>query len=536
MRIHAFKYIFSLVFIILISSCAQRGRPDGGPVDKDPPKVVSSNPENYSTNFNKKEIIINFNEYVKLDNPRQQIIFSPPIEPRPTIYPLGPASRYVRMDIPKDSLIDNETYTINFGTSIEDNNEGNKLPYFKYVFSTGTYVDSLQVEGNVFDAFQRTSDQKITVMLYPLDSTYSDSVVYKQSPRYISYVRDSTSLFNLENLKAGNYKMVALVDKNNNYRFDPAQDKIGFVEDTVKIPTNQLYDLLVFKEVLDFEGFRPKQVSKHHFEFGYQGRLEDYKIDLLSEKTEDFEAKYFKDEKKDTIHYWYKPYLERDSLLFAFSNQGRTDTLEIRPKQIEMDSLKLSEVKLNTNKLLGDFKLKANTPISSFEKDSIRLMTRDSLMVDFELSIDTIYNHLVFKFPKEEKTAYLIDLYPGAVTDFFETSNDSLNYSYTTRAYADYGNLQLTIANIDQYPVIVELVDNKGNVESSVYEKENSTVNFLLVKPGDYFVRLIYDLNANGRWDTGDFLKGLKPEPVLYENQPITIRANWDEVLPISLY
>ncbi|SDG95215.1 Ig-like domain-containing protein [Psychroflexus sediminis] len=536
MRIHFFRPFFVLVLLLMLSSCAQRGRPDGGPRDTEPPAFVSSNPENYSTNYKKEEVVINFDEYIILKEPRQQILFSPPIEPRPSIYPLGPASRYIRLDIPQDSLEEKTTYTVNFGTSIRDNNEGNILPYFKYVFSTGDYVDSLQVEGNVFDAYNRLSDENISVMLYALDSTYTDSVVYNQSPRYISYVRDSTSLFSLENLKSGNYKMVAISDKNNNYKFDPAQDKIGFVEDTVKIPTNQLYDILVFKEVLDFEASRPKQISRQHFEFGYQGRLEDYKIDLISETTEDFESVYFKDEETDTLHYWYKPYLEKDSLLFAFSNKDKIDTVEIRPKQIEKDSLTISEVKIDKNKLLANFKLKANTPILSFEKDSIRVMTQDTLPVAFDLKMDTLYNHLIFEFDKQEKTTYQINLSPGAITDFFENQNDSLTYNYRTRAYADFGNLALTINNIDEYPVIVELLDERGKVESSVYETEKSTVFFKLLKPGYYYIRLIYDLNANGRWDTGDFLKGLQPEPVLYENQPVEIRANWDDVLNINLY
>ncbi len=522
--------------MITVFSCAQRGRPDGGPVDTDPPTFVSSSPENYSTRYKKNEIIINFDEYVKLNNPRQQIIFSPPIEPRPTVYPSGVASRYVRLEIPRDSLDDNTTYTVNFGKSIEDNNEGNPLPYFKYVFSTGDYVDSLEVEGNVFDAYDRISDENISVVLYPLDTTYSDSVVYTDTPRYISFVRDSTSLFSLDNLKPGNYKMVAISDKNNNYKFDPAQDKIGFVEDTVKIPTDQLYDILVFKQELEPKAFRPKQISKQHFEFGFQGRLEDYKIDLISETEEPFEAKYFKDEETDTLHYWYKPYLEKDSLLFAFSNQGQLDTVEIRPKQIEEDSLKISEVKTEKNKLLSDFKLRANTPISTFQKDSIRLMTKDSIPVDFELEVDTLYNHLVFKFEKEEAQSYRIDLFPGAITDFFDAKNDSLNYKYNTRPLEEFGNLQLTIANVDEFPIIVELVDKEGKIKASVYETEKNTINFRLIEPGLYYIRLIYDLNANGRWDTGNFLKGLKPEPVLYDPNPVEFRSFRDEILTINLY
>lgn len=536
MKIQIFKFFIFLVLVVSVFSCAQRGRPDGGPVDTTPPKFVSSNPENYSTNYKRQQIVINFDEYIKLDNPRQQIFISPPIEPRPNIYPTGPASRYVRLEIPRDSLEDNTTYTVNFGKSIEDNNEGNKLPYFKYVFSTGDYVDSLQVEGNVFDSYNRISDENISVMLYPLDSTYSDSVVYTQIPRYISFVRDSTSLFSLDNLKPGNYKMVAISDKNNNYKFDPSQDKIGFVGDTVKIPTDKLYDILVFKQELEPKAFRPKQISKQHFEFGFQGRLEDFKIDLISETDEPFEAKYFKDEDTDTLHYWYKPYLEKDSLLFAFTNQGKLDTVEIRPKQIEEDSLKISEVKSDKNKLLSDFKLKANTPITSFQKDSIRMMTKDSIPVDFELEVDTLYNHLVFKFEKEEQTSYQIDLFPGAITDFFETTNDSLNYKYATRPLSDFGNLTLTITNVDEFPIIVELVDEKGKVESSVYETESNTIDFKLIKPGFYYIRLIYDLNGNGRWDTGNFLEGIKPEPVLYDSQPVEIRANWDEINSIMLY
>jgi hypothetical protein len=210
--------------------------------------------------------------------------------------------------------------------------------------------------------------------------------------------------------------------------------------------------------------------------------------------------------------------------------------LEIRPKQIEEDSLKISEVTNKKNKLLTDFRLRANTPIVSFEKDSISFINQDSLAIDFELALDTLYNQLTFKFEKEEKQSYKIDLLPGAITDFFETQNDSLSYRYSTRALADFGNLNLTITNIEEFPIIVELVDDKGDVESTVYETEKSTVNFKLITPGSYFIRLVYDKNANGKWDTGNFLKGLNPEPVLYEAQLVEIRANWDVQLSITLF
>lgn len=130
-----YRYIIALSVLMVLFSCAQRGRPEGGPEDIDPPEFVGSMPANYSVQYNKNEIKINFDEFVKLENPRQQIIFSPPIEPRPNIMPMSMASKSFTIDMPSDSLQAETTYTINFGMSVQDNNEGNILPYFKYVFN-----------------------------------------------------------------------------------------------------------------------------------------------------------------------------------------------------------------------------------------------------------------------------------------------------------------------------------------------------------------------------------------------------------------
>lgn len=527
------------LFVVLVFSvfaCAKRGRPEGGPKDLEPPKFVNSSPENYTINYDQEEITINFNEYIKLEDAQQQIFFSPPIEPRPEIYPMGLPSKNIQVKIPRDSLADNTTYTVNFGKSIQDNTEGNQLPYFKYVFSTGDYVDSLNVEGNIFDAYNRQPDENMSVLLYKMDSTYTDSLVYKEKPLYVGFVRDSTTLFNVENIKAGKYKMIALSDKNNNYKYDPKQDKIGFVERPIEVPTNELFDILVFKEILDFSGKRPKQITRHHFEFGYEGLLEDYDIELLSEAPEDFKFKYFKDRETDTVHYWYKPYLENDSLLFAFRNKEKIDTVEIRPKMIEEDSLRISEVQPKRNLFVENFKVGANTPIVNFKKEAMQLMDKDSTLMDFEVNLDTLKNQLVFQFEKEESQTYNLEFFPGAVTDFFDAENDTLKFSPKTKAYSDYGNYSITITNIEEFPVIVELVDEQNKAISSVYETEKSTFEFKHIKPGEYYIRLIYDQNENGKWDTGNFLKGIKPEPVLYEAKPITVRANWDEQLTITLF
>ena len=126
--------LLSLTFV----QCEKKGTPQGGDLDTDPPKFLRATPENYSTQFNKEEIRIYFDEFIKLDDAQKQIIISPPMAIKPEITPLGSPSKYIRIRL-NDTLLINTTYAINFGKSIIDNNEVNPLPYFKYVFSTGDY-------------------------------------------------------------------------------------------------------------------------------------------------------------------------------------------------------------------------------------------------------------------------------------------------------------------------------------------------------------------------------------------------------------
>src|SRR5690606_24427637 len=120
-------------------NCANRGTPSGGEKDMVPPKILRSLPENYSTNFNATEVKIYFDEYIKIKNLQKQLIVSPPMDPAPDIMPMGNASKYITIKI-NDTLRPNTTYSFNFGQSIVDNNEENPFPYFKYVFSTGSYI------------------------------------------------------------------------------------------------------------------------------------------------------------------------------------------------------------------------------------------------------------------------------------------------------------------------------------------------------------------------------------------------------------
>ena len=172
------------------------------------------------------------------------------------------------------------------------------IHFFKYIFSTGSYVDSLSVQGSIKDAFNRKTDEFISVMLYEVDSTYNDSVVFNKMPTYISYTQDTLNTFSVENMKEGTYRMVAMLDKNQNYKFDPRSDKIGFVDSLIEVPSDENYKINIFKEILDFEIQRPKQLAKHHLIFGYKGNPDSTKISLLSEHSSEFDYRIIKDSKK----------------------------------------------------------------------------------------------------------------------------------------------------------------------------------------------------------------------------------------------
>ena len=222
-----FRVLFSVTIIIfLTSNCARKGRPSGGLKDSIAPLMITAKHPYKSINFNSKKIELSFDEYVTLKNINQQLVISPPLKYLPIITPQSSPSKKITIKL-TDTLKPNTTYTLNFGNSIQDNNEGNKLERFKYLFSTGSYIDSLKIRGTILDAYNKEFNKNINVLLYKVDSTFNDSIVYKQKPNYVTSTLDST-LFNITNIQKGRYLLVALKDNANNYLFNPNEDKIGF--------------------------------------------------------------------------------------------------------------------------------------------------------------------------------------------------------------------------------------------------------------------------------------------------------------------
>lgn len=182
MKVKLFAILYTILFVILVaigvisnSGCAQIGAPTGGPRDTIPPRLVNSSPPINSTSFTSNKIILTFNEYIEVKEAQNNVLVSPFQKINPVIdFKLKTVT--VKL---KDSLLPNTTYTINFGNAIVDNNEGNPLKDFTYVFSTGNHIDSLNLSGKVILAETGGADSTIIAMLY---RNTSDTAIQKGSP------------------------------------------------------------------------------------------------------------------------------------------------------------------------------------------------------------------------------------------------------------------------------------------------------------------------------------------------------------------
>jgi uncharacterized protein (DUF2141 family) len=527
-RILAFLFLFLISFSFY--QCGRKGTPTGGIKDIIPPKLEKSEPAQMTTNFKADKIRLYFDEYIKLKDVQEQLIISPPLKNTPIITPAGTPSKYVEIRL-KDTLKENATYTFNFGQSIIDNNEDNPNSFLTYVFSTGNYIDSLELKGVVEDAFERDAETFISVMLYEIDSTYNDSTIYKKPPTYISNTLDSTVFFNLNYLRKGKYALFGLKDNNKNNLFDQKLDKIAFLTDTIVLPTNEIYLLTLFKEKSNYAISVPKYEAKNKIIFGYQGDFKDIRIKNLTAYPDSVKTMITKEREKDTLNYWFTPF-KTDSLVFAVVNERLKlkDTFVIKTKKIAADSL---VIKPNVTGIIGfeeTFLITANIPIIRTDSSKIELINKDSVAINFTALLDSLNNSLNIVFKKEPDEVYRLSIFPDLVQDFFGNTNDTVVYNLKTNKYQDYGNLELSLSGNVSYPVIVQLTDNNGKeVKRELYAQEPKTFYFNHLNPAQYLVRVIYDRNKNKKWDTGDYLQKIQPERISYAPKPIEIRANWEE-------
>ncbi len=538
-------------------ACANQTPLTGGEKDTEPPKLDSTlSTPNYQTNFAKQEIALYFDEWVQLKDVFNQVVVSPPLAKRPVIERRKKSIRF-RFD-EEEVLRDSATYVINFGNAIVDLNESNPAEIV-FVFSTGPFIDSLSVSGNVLDAYTGKPVEKALFMLY---ENTADSVVRTERPFYFART-DREGNFTISNVKTGVFKAVALVDENLNYKYDGQNEKIGFPDTLLKVlppPKPEISDSLKVDSLSQLQDSLPvaqaspiaTKVSIRLFqeaaplflkekETGTYGQVKlvfSREPDSLDIGYEELGQKIWTDPRKDTVVLWYDLPVDTAWKLFV-RRAEKTDTIEVgkhsrerflsgvRVRLQAARSQKKEEIHPDTSLTLS-----FNYPIDRFDESAF-LLSDDSTGVVLPLRVQLDsgnHRQLVVSSEWKEGRDYTLSLLPGAVTTFFGTPNaDTLVREFKTRLRKDFGSLTLRVNDLSaDKNYVVRLLSNQKEVYSrTVSGLEKLVIKKAALAPGVYEVEIIEDLDGNGKWTTGNYDEHRQPERLFRESLE-QLRANWE--------
>jgi hypothetical protein len=387
----------------------------------------------------------------------------------------------------------------------------------------------LEFSGTIANAFSNKKPKKTNILLYRIDSTFTDSIIYKKKPNYVTTAIDTTG-FNFTNLKKGNYLLLALKQSSNDYIFKPSVDEIGFYTDTIRLPKDSsiIKPIKLFKEIQPYRFRSAKEVSKGKITFGYEGAIKDLKVALLSKVSDSFRSISRFEIDKDTLNYWHTP-IHVDSLNFIVSNDIFSDTVTVKFRKNKMDSLKLSPSTTGILHLRDTFFIKSNTPIIKIDTSKVWLTAADTIRVKYEQYVSKKENKIGIIFDKKQKENYRLNAFPGGFTDLYSVKNDTLTFNFKTRDIEDYGRITLDIVNTSSENLIVELLAGKENdqIIGRRYITTSETLVFDVLEPKTYTVRAIIDANKNNKWDTGNYLLKRLPENILYYKEELKVRANY---------
>ena len=432
-------FLWSAV-LLLLGACASVVAPTGGKKDETAPKLKEVVPPEQTVNFSSEKVVFTFDEYIQLLDKDKQLVISPIIEPAPTFEVKGKKLTITF----KKKLKDNTTYTINFGNAVADLHESNPLAGFRYVFSTGTYVDTLFVRGNVVFAENLKSEKGILVMLY---TSEDDSLPYNNMPAYFTRT-DESGNFSIKNIAHGPYKIFALKDADNNYKYNQSDEWIAFDKTPVIGGDSTPVNLRMFKEV-DKKIFVKESKTINAYAFSVLmnkpvGVLNIEPVQMSDNiklidrsKTNDTLVVWLKDSINDTLHY---------KLL---SENSWTDTLTIsKPVKSLRGQIKQTVSLLSgTNIYPGnDVLFKTIIPVAAVSKEKAMLMRDSTASQPFEMTFsDSASTTITIKAATAEKNNWKLSLLPGALTDIYGNKNDTAFLNFHTNSYTDYGSIKIKV-------------------------------------------------------------------------------------------
>ncbi len=529
-KISVFHLLQIAVFTIFITvyGCASIQKPQGGPRDKTPPKLLKATPADKTIKFDAKEIRLDFDEYFKLNNQYQEISVSPAQE-KPPEYHIKQRSLVIDL---KDSLHKNTTYVINFGKAIGDVNENNILKNFTYVFTTGNEIDSLTIAGKVINSETQEPEKEATVFIF---TSKQDSALFgKKKPAYYS-TTDTAGNFKISNLHANTYRIYALKEASPNKIYDNDQELIALLPRDIRLKKDTSgIQLVLFKQippkfrVIDrkinpdgtlFYTFN-KGVANPSLRILQPAALNNSKLVEFS-KNADTAKLYLRNVDFDSIKV---AVLSADKALDTITlRRGRKETYK-RNLGISNNSSG------NALKPKTDLQLSASFPIESTNEAQIVLNEDSVPKYGFSLEKDTSsLRRYTLKYPWKPGKHYDVLLNEGTFIDIFGNKNKKSTFSFQLDKEENYSTMIFNVTLPDTSKAyIFELLNSDKKVIKSISINRNQKLNFISYSIGKYRARVIYDLNRNGKWDTGNVKNRTLPEPIWYYNKEFSLRVNWE--------
>lgn len=564
-------------------SCANMGRPGGGPRDETPPVLKKSNPPMGALQYNKNKITLEFDEIVQVENPNEKIIISPPQTQMPQISSLG---RVVTITL-NDSMKPNTTYTIDCGDAIADNNEKNKLLNFSFHFSTGDHIDTLEMSGILLNAadLEPVSDMLVGIYAQPHDTTFTTQPFLRMSRT------DEYGRFTVRNIAEGTYRIFALKDGNRNYFFDNATEDLAFLDtsfvpsvtmewhnDTIWADTSTIDTIITSLQPHYF----PDDIVLRSFNENYKAsyfekydRSDRHKVMLYFSTAQDTLPRITplnfadgewaiieKSKTNDTITYWL-----RDSA--AYNN----DTLRVVASYLRTDSAQ--QLSLYNDTMLWAYREKRRSTrskkrnndadtlpppiefmgIESRSGSTIDIYASpayifaqpvkhlDPAAVHLEQKVDTLWVPVPagdYTFEAEAEAPrtyrlktkwasggeYIFTLDSLAAESIYGNPTATMTHKFKVRAVEEYSNLIVRTTGVTD-SAFVELLNNTDQPVYKVPVRKGAAL-FRYINPGTYYMRLCLDRNGNGVWDTGNYKEKRQPEEVFYYPGNLSLRANWD--------
>jgi hypothetical protein len=466
------RYLLVLALIAYIAGmqtgCAVMISPGGGPRDTIPPKLITALPKDSAINVSTNKIMLTFDEFVEVKEVATNLIVSPNPKNLPLVdYKLKNVTIKLR-----DSLEPNTTYSLNFGNSIKDVNEGNPAKNFTYVFSTGKTIDGNSFSGKVILAETGKIDTTLIVLLH---KNLHDTAVIKDRPRYYAKL-DGKGRFNFKNLPEGKFNAFVLPNDFNK-KYDDSTKLFAFLDSSVVL--NQSTPSVTF------------------YAYEEAKRKAENKIGSVTSSNTPTN----------------KPRKEDSRLRYSLSlENGLQDVLTPNLDLVFNKKIKL----LDSSKIIL-----TDTTFKELKKYTITL---DST----KTKISLVYNW-------KENTGFRLIVSKDAVSDTGSLKllkTDTLKFE--TKKESEYGSIKIRFSNLDfsKNPVL-QFIQNDKIVESvPITQKELFRK---LYKPGEYELRVLFDKNKNGVWDAGNYKNHKQPEIVQSINKKLSVRANWDNEIEVRL-